>query len=104
MDSSLADDRRMYWLKCTQATAGRRRSRAQALQGLALFLANVPVEYSISRYRHARQAEPAGLNALGFALFTASLWKFTLSNRAWQDYQRDRTSCRYWQEFAQINP
>lgn len=103
VDSALAEERRRYWLKCTQATGSRRQSRHHALQGLALFVANVPLEYSISRYRHTRNAEPVALNAAAFVLFSAALLKLTLSYQSWQDYERDRPCCRYWQEYAQVN-
>src|SRR5687768_8594074 len=57
-DADLAEERRLYWRKCSLALKARRDSRSHALRGVGLFLATVPLEYSISRYRHIRKAEP----------------------------------------------
>lgn len=103
VDSSLAQEKKLYWLKCQQALQGRRDYRRHALQGLALFLANVPLEYAASTYRHVRKAEPVELNLATFVLMSASLLHFSLSYRANEEYERGRTCCRFWQGFT-IHP
>lgn len=101
VDSALSQERKLYWMKCSQALASRHKSRRHALQGLVLFIANVPLEYTASRYRHVSRSEaPQELNGAAFVLMCSSLLHLSLSFRHYQDYQRDRACCRLWQEYA----
>jgi hypothetical protein len=100
VDDGLAEERRLYWLKCSLALKARRDSRGYALRGLGLFLATVPLEYTISRHRHIRHAEPVALNAAAFVLMGATLFQLSRSYRHWEEYERDRNCCRIWQEYA----
>lgn len=100
LDFDFAEERLLYWRKCALALKSRSDSRTHALRGVALFLATVPVEYTISRHRHMRHAEPVTLNAAAFVLIGATLFQLSRSNRRWEQYERDRGCCRLWQEYA----
>ena len=101
VDSGLVQEKKLYWLKCSQALKSKQESRRHALEGVALFLATVPLEYSISRIHHLEKTEaPTPLNGAAFVLMCGSLWHLAVSFHHFQDYQRDRACCRYWQEYT----
>lgn len=103
IDSGLAEERRLYWLKCSGSRESLRLSRVHALVGVGLFLANAPLEYSISHLRHRDQAEPAALNAAAFVLMGASLWNLAWARVHDARYQQSRACCRMWQEYAEAD-
>lgn len=100
IESGLAEERRLYWLKCSGARQSLRRSRVHALAGVGLFLANAPLEYAISHLRYRGQKEPAALNAAAFVLMGASLWNLAWARVHDARYEHGRFCCRLWQEYA----
>jgi hypothetical protein len=100
VESGLAEERRLYFLKCQSALESRDRHRRDALIGMAFFLADIPLEFASSRIVHEEKRHPAGLNAVAFVLMGVSLYHLARSNRHFEDYARDRAACRCWQDYA----
>lgn len=102
VENGLAEERRLYFLKCQSAMVSRERHVRDALIGMAFFLADVPLEYASSRIIHTERRQPASLNAAAFVLMGISLYHLSRSNRHFQDYARDRGACRCWQDYAKL--